>query len=98
MSGVVPKSVANNRWKLWLAEANNMQYVLASDPFAPWGQVAAIVLLIYLMVFILIGLVLALVLMLGLTWVREKAELIKKLRPTVDSVNTTTEAALSGRL
>src|SRR5207249_9520587 len=65
---------------------------------APWGQVAAIVLLIYLLVFIVIGLALALVLMLGLTWVREKAELIKRLRPTVESVNTTTEAAMAGAL
>jgi hypothetical protein len=45
---------------------------------------------------ILIGVVLRLALMLGASWVREKAELIKLLRPTVDSVNTTTEAALHG--
>jgi hypothetical protein len=75
-----------------------MFYVLASDPLAVWGQTAAIVLLVYSLVTILIGLVLALVLLLGLTWVREKAELIKKLRPTVDSVNITTEEAIKGTL
>ena len=75
-----------------------MFYVLASDPLATWGQTAAIVLLVYSLVSILIGLVLALVLLLGLTWVREKAELIKKLRPTVDSVNITTEEAIKGTL
>jgi hypothetical protein len=76
----------------------NMHYILASDPLAPWGQVAAIILLIYMLVFIVIGLALALALYLGLSWVREKVELIKRLRPTVESVNTTTEAAIAGRL
>ncbi len=75
-----------------------MLYALASDPLAAWGQAAAIVLLVYTLVSILIGLVLALVLLLGLTWVRDKAELIKKLRPTVDSVNITTEEAIKGTL
>ena len=63
-----------------------------------WGHIAAIILLIYLLVFILIGLVLALVLLLGMTWVREKIELIKMLRPTVNSVNKTAQAAIEGRL
>jgi len=75
-----------------------MHYVIMSDLLASLGQAAAIILLLYLMVLILIGLVLRLALMLGASWVREKAELIKLLRPTVDSVNTTTEAALHGAL
>ncbi|GAC1311245.1 MAG: hypothetical protein NVSMB27_47980 [Ktedonobacteraceae bacterium] len=75
-----------------------MLYILASDPLAAWGQTAAIVLLVYMLVSILIGVVLAFVLLLGLTWVRGKVELIKKLRPTVDSVNTTTEKAIKGTL
>ncbi|HLX41711.1 MAG TPA: hypothetical protein VKR42_14350 [Ktedonobacteraceae bacterium] len=80
----------------------NMQhipYILASsDPLAPWGQAAAIVLLFYFLIVILLGLGLTLGLMFGLSWVREKTELIKKLRPTVDSVNTTTESAMNGTL
>ncbi|MDQ6662193.1 MAG: hypothetical protein M3Z24_14665 [Chloroflexota bacterium] len=79
-----------------------MQYVLASsDPLAwlaPWGQAAAIVLLFYLLVLVLIVLALYGGLMFGMTWVREKAELIKWLRPTVDSVNTTTKSAMHGAL
>ena len=75
-----------------------MLYVLASDPLAAWGQIAALVLLLYLFILIVVGLALALVLLLGLTWVRQKAELIKKLRPTVNSINTTTEAAIHGTL
>ena len=76
-----------------------MQFVLASsDPLAPWGQAAAIVMLLYFLIVILLGLGLTLGLMFGLAWVREKTELIKKLRPTVESVNTTTESAIKGNL
>jgi len=75
-----------------------MLYVLASEPLALWGQVAAIVLLFYMFLSVIIGLAVALGLMLGLAWVGEKVELIKRLRPTVDSVNTTSEAAIKGVL
>lgn len=76
-----------------------MQYVLASsDPLAPWGQAAAIVLLLYFLIVVLLGLGLTAGLMFGLSWVRDKTELIKKLRPTVESVNTTTEEAIHGNL
>lgn len=69
-----------------------MQYLFASDPLAAWGQAAAILLVIELLFSVLIGLVLIAALMFGLSWVREKTELIKRLRPTVESVNTTQEA------
>jgi hypothetical protein len=72
--------------------------VFAADPLAPWGQIAAIILLLYMFISVILGLGLALGLMFGLNWVRQKAELIKLLRPTVDSVNTTTEAAIAGKL
>jgi hypothetical protein len=77
-----------------------MHYLFASgpSPLAAWGQAAAIILVIELLFFILIGIVLIAVLMFGLSWVREKVELIKRLRPTVESVNTTTEEALHGTL
>lgn len=76
-----------------------MQYVLASsNPLPPLGQGAAIVLLLYFLILVLLGLGLTLGLMFGLGWVREKTELIKKLRPTVESVNTTTELAIKGNL
>ncbi|MEO8973064.1 MAG: hypothetical protein ABI406_15875 [Ktedonobacteraceae bacterium] len=74
-----------------------MHYVLASsNPLPPLGQAAAIVLLLYFLIVILLGLGLTVGLMFGLAWVREKTELIKKLRPTVESVNHTTEAAVQG--
>ncbi len=94
------KSGVGSRWKLVpvLEEENDMFVVLASDPLAPWGQAAAILIGLYLFIVVLIGLVLALVLMLGLGWVQQKSQLIKRLRPTVESVNTTSEAALAGKL
>ena len=73
-----------------------MAFVLAGDPLAPWGQAAAIILLFYMLGFVIIGVALAAVLMLSLSWVRQKAELIKRLRPTVDSINMTAEAAVRG--
>lgn len=73
-------------------------YLASSDPLAVWGQIAAIILLLYLLVFIVIGLVVALVLLLGMSWVREKIELIKIIRPVVNSVNTTTQSAIDGTL
>ncbi len=72
--------------------------ILASDPLAPFGQLAGIILALYMFVSILIGLALAAGLMFGLAWVREKSELVKKLRPVVDKVNTTTHSAMSGTL
>ena len=75
-----------------------MLYVLAGDPLAPWGQAAAILLSLYMFVYILIGLAVSAALMFGLYWVRQKTELIKKLRPTVESVNHTLEEANKGEL
>lgn len=75
-----------------------MYIFLASDPLSVLGQISALILLIYLFVLILIGLALALVLLIGMTWVREKVSYIKKIRPTVDSVNTTTQSAINGTL
>ena len=57
------------------------------DVLSQLGQVAAIILLIYVLVNILIGLVIAVIFMFAGAWVRDKAELIKKLRPTLESVN-----------
>jgi hypothetical protein len=75
-----------------------MLYVLASDILAPLGQAAAIILAIYMSVSIIIGLVFSVLLMYGFAWVREKSELVKKLRPTVDSINTTISAGGSETL
>lgn len=73
--------------------------IVASDPLAPlapWGQAAGIIIILFSLVSILLGIALAVALYLSLWWVREKAELLKKVRPIVNSVNTATEAALNG--
>ena len=57
------------------------------DILVQLGYVAAIILLIYMLVNILIGLALAVGLMFATSWVGDKAELIKKLRPTIRDVN-----------
>lgn len=63
-----------------------MMFVM-SDVLTQLGQVAAIILLIYLLVNILIGLAIAVGFMFAVAWVGDKAELIKKLRPTIENVN-----------
>lgn len=71
--------------------------LLAVDPtLAAWGQIAAIVIGIFVFVFILISLAFNVALTFGVSWVRQKSELVKMLRPTVDSLNKTTEAAAKG--
>ncbi len=62
------------------------------------GQIAAFILILELLVFVLIAVVLNGVFAFAFTWIREQAELVKKLRPVVDSVNATTEAAMKGTL
>jgi hypothetical protein len=79
-------------------EENDMHFLFASSPIDAWGQAAAILLVIELFIFVLIGIALIGGLMFGLSWLREKTELIKKLRPTVESVNTKTEEAIHGTL
>ncbi len=81
-----------------------MPYLLASGPatleqvLAPWGQIAAIILVIELFLFVLIFLALSVGFTFLSAWVREKSELVKKLRPIIDNVNATTEAAIKGTL
>lgn len=70
-----------------------MLYLLASDPLAAWGQAAGIILAMYMFVLLLIVLALSLLLMYAFAWIREKSELVKKVRPTVDSVNMAIESA-----
>lgn len=73
-----------------------MSIVLASGGLAPWGQAAAIILALYLFISIIVGLGLAAALMFGFAWIREKAELIKKLRPLIIQLNQATQAAKQG--
>lgn len=73
-----------------------MGYVLADSGLAPWGNVAAIILVCYLFVSALLGLATTAVLALTLVWIRKKAELLKRVRPKIDLVNTALENAQQG--
>src|SRR5690349_7605857 len=71
--------------------------VLAVNPIlAAWGQIAAIVICLFVFVFVLISLVFNIVMTFGLSWVRQKSELVKMLRPTVASLNKVTESVTQG--
>ena len=73
-----------------------MIFVLASNGLAPWGQVAAIILALYLFVSIVVGLALVAALMFGFAWIREKAELLRQLRPQIMQLNQAVVAAKRG--
>lgn len=71
--------------------------VFAVDPtLAAWGNFAAIVICFYAVIFVVLAVAFNLAMAFAFGWVREKIEIIKRLRPTVDSVNTTTELAVKG--
>ena len=57
-----------------------MLYLLASDPLAAWGQAAGIIIAMYLFVLLLVVLALSLLFMYAFAWIREKSELVKKVR------------------
>jgi hypothetical protein len=73
-----------------------LQLLDVNSALAMGGQIAAIIICAFLLIMVLLLFAVNLGLAFGLTWVREKVEVIKKLRPVVDSVNTSTEAALNG--
>lgn len=69
----------------------------ANPIIATGGQIAAIIICIFFLITIILMLAVNLGLTFLLAWMREKANAIKLLRPTVDSVNKSSEAALQGQ-
>ena len=63
---------------------------------ATGGQIAAIVIGLYSLIFILLTVVFGLTMDVIFTWLSDKAKLIRMLRPTVNSVNKTSEAMVNG--
>lgn len=71
-----------------------MDLVFAVNPIlATGGQIAAIIIGVYILIFVLLALVFNIVMAFGLVWLREKSNAVKMLRPVVESINKTTEAA-----
>ncbi len=76
---------------------SSFSLVLAVNPvIATLGQIAAIIILLFVLVFVLVAVAFNVAMAFGLEWVREKTELFKLLRPSVDSVNKASESALQG--
>lgn len=73
-----------------------MRTMAAWGGLAPWGQAAALVILLYVFISILVGAVLAAALMFLFAWVREQAEQLKKVRPMLVQVNDALIAAQRG--
>ncbi len=63
---------------------------------ATGGQIAAIVIGLYSLIFIILTVVFGLTMDVIFTWLSEKVKLIRMLRPTVNSVNKTSEAMVNG--
>ena len=63
---------------------------------ATGGQIAAIIIGLYSLVFILLTVVFGLTMDVLFTWLSDKVKLIRMLRPTVNSVNQTSEAMVNG--
>lgn len=69
----------------------------AVDPtLAAVGQIAALVICLFAVVFVLISVVFHLAMSFAMSWLSEKAELIKMFRPYVTSINTSSKAAEQG--
>jgi uncharacterized protein YoxC len=74
-----------------------MHVVLAVDPtLAAWGQAAAIIIGLFSLIFVIIAVALNIGLAFVFAWVRQKAELVHKLHPTVDNINETVQDAIQG--
>ena len=72
--------------------------VFAANPvLAVGGQIAAIVIGLYALIFIIVALAFNLVMAIAMNWLHEKANIIKRLRPTVESVNKTSELVIAGQ-
>lgn len=74
-----------------------LHLVLAVDPtLAAWGNLAAIIICLYAVIFIVLAVAFNLAMAFAFGWLHEKMAIIKRLRPTVDSVNHTTELVEKG--
>jgi hypothetical protein len=71
--------------------------VIAANPvLALVGQIAAIVICLFVLIFVLLAVAFNVVMSFAMAWVREKVDLIKMLRPTVESINKASESVSQG--
>jgi hypothetical protein len=71
--------------------------VLAANPIlAMFGQMAAIVICLFALIFVLLAIAFNVLMSFTMAWVHEKVDLIKMLRPTVESINKASESVGQG--
>jgi predicted PurR-regulated permease PerM len=74
-----------------------LDFVLAANPIlAMFGQIAAIVICIFVLIFVLLAIAFNVLMSFTMAWVHEKVDLIKMLRPTVESLNKASESVSQG--
>jgi len=72
-------------------------FVSAANPIlAMLGQIAAIVICLFMLIFVLLAVAFNVVMTFAMSWVCEKVDLIKMLRPTVESINKASESVSQG--
>jgi hypothetical protein len=70
--------------------------VAANATLAMLGQMAAIVICLFVLIFVLLAVAFNVLMAFAMAWVHEKIELIKMLRPTVESINKASESVSQG--
>jgi hypothetical protein len=74
-----------------------LNLVLAANfTLAMFGQIAAIVIGLFVLIFVLLAIAFNVLMSFAMTWVHEKVDLIKMLRPTVESLNKASESVSQG--
>lgn len=74
-----------------------MLTLLTVNPtLAVWGQIAAIIICLSLFIFVLVTLIFQVFMAIASDWIAKKSELIKAIRPQVNTINQTVEKATQG--
>ena len=74
-----------------------LNLVLAANPtLTMFGQIAAIVICLFVLIFVLLAIAFNVLMSFTVAWVHEKVDLIKMLRPTVESINKASESLNQG--
>lgn len=68
----------------------------ANSVLATLGQIAAIVICLFVLIFVLLAVAFNVLMAFVMTWVSEKVNIIKMLRPTVESINKASESVSQG--
>ena len=68
----------------------------ANSVLAMLGQIAAIVICLFVLIFVLLAVAFNVLMAFAMSWINEKVNIIKMLRPTVESINKASESVSQG--